>query len=150
MKCKFCGHDAPSNMQGYCQVCYRYFIIEGKDVHPIPPYGEIAYADNGDCICPLCGKAFRKLGRHFNLAHGLTSKQAHEKVGWDHNAKASNETYRELMRARLQPKCVTENLIKAGQETRYVPNHPGRPRDKVSAMTLKRLKQQSFIKETLK
>jgi uncharacterized C2H2 Zn-finger protein len=54
--------------------------MEGKDVHPIPPYGEIAYADNGDCICPFCGKAFRKLGRHFNLAHGLTSKQAHEKL----------------------------------------------------------------------
>jgi hypothetical protein len=54
------------------------------------------------------------------------------------------------MRVKLQEKCVTENLIKGGESTRYVPNHPGRTRDKVSAMTLKRLKQQSFIKEKLK
>lgn len=145
--CKFCGKAAPSNMQGYCQVCYRYFVMEGKDVYDLPKYGEITYAPNGDCICPLCGKAFRKLGMHFYYAHGMTAKQAHEKAGWDHNAKATNPAYRDLMRDKLQEHCVTVNLINKGESTRFVPNHVGRSKDKVSAMTLKRLKQQSFIKK---
>ena len=144
MKCKFCGHNAPSNMQGYCQVCYVYFVLKGKEVYETPAYGEIAYAPNGDCICPLCGKAFRKLGRHFNLAHGMTSDEAHKKFGWDRNAKATNESYRNLMRDKLQDKCVTVNLIEKGQSTRYVPGSEGRTRDKVSAMTLNKLKQNRF------
>lgn len=147
--CKFCSKPAPSNMQGYCQVCYHYFILEGKEVYDLPKYGEITYAPNGDCICPECGKAFRKLGRHFNLAHGMSSAEAHKKFGWDRNAKATNKAYRDLMRDKLQEKCVTVNLIDKGKSTRFAPNHSGRTRDKVSAMTLKRLKQQSFIKEEL-
>ena len=143
-KCKFCAKPAPNNMQGYCQVCYRYFIMESKDVYDLPEYGEITYAPNGDCICPFCGKAFRKLGTHFYYAHGMTSKQAHEKAGWDYNAKATNELYRELMRNKLQDKCVTVNLIEKGKSTRYVPGSQGRTKDKLSAMTLRRLKQNRF------
>lgn len=144
MKCKFCGKPAPNNMQGYCQVCYRYFVMESKEVYDLPKYGEIAYAPNGDCICPECGKAFRKLGRHFNQAHNMSSAEAHKKFGWDRNAKATNESYRELMRNKLMKKCVTVNLIEKGQSTRFIPGSPGRTRDKVSAMTLAKLKQNRF------
>lgn len=147
--CKFCGNKAPSNMQGYCQVCYHYFITEGKEVYPLPKVGEITYAPNGDCICPFCGKAFRKLGGHFWQAHKMTSKEAHHKIGWDLNAKASNINYRALMQNRLQPKCVADNLILKGQSTRFSKHSIGRPKSKVSPMTLKRLKQQSFIKTNL-
>lgn len=146
INCKFCGKPTSSNMQDYCQVCYRYFIIEDKEIYPLPTYGNITYAPNGDCICPFCGKAFRKLGMHFYYAHGMTSKEAHEKAGWDHNAKATNKSYRILMRNKLQTKCVTINLIDKGKNTRFSLNHGGRTRDKVSAMTLKRLKEKSFIK----
>lgn len=144
--CKFCNNKAPSNMQGYCQVCYCYFIIKGKEIYPLPNVGEITYAPNGDCICPFCGKAFRKLGNHFYQTHKITSKEAHHKIGWDLNAKATNADYRNLMRQRLKQKCVTINLIIKGKQTRFVLKHSGRTREKVSIMTLKRLKQQSFIK----
>ena len=139
-KCKFCGAPAPGNMQGYCQSCYKYFIMQEKEVYPLPSVGDITYAPNGDCICPFCGKAFRKLGLHFYYAHGLTSKQAHKKAGWDQNARASNETYRKLMQDKLQTKCVSYNLIERGKSTRYLPNSSGRTRDKISPMTMKRLK----------
>jgi len=142
--CKFCDKSAPSNMQGYCQTCYRYFVMERKEVYALPKYGEITYSPNGDCICPFCGKAFRKLGLHFYYAHDLTSRQAHKKAGWDQNAKATNPAYRELMRNKLQDKCVTVNLIDKGKLTRFAPGSPGRTRDKVSAMTLKRLKRNRF------
>lgn len=127
-------------MQGYCQTCYRYFIMEKKEVYPLPKFGEITYAPNGDCICPFCGKAFRKLGSHFYHAHHILAKDAHRKVGWDMNAKATNLDYRNLMRKKLQEKCVTHNLIEQGAKTRFKKNHPGRPKELVSPMTLKRLK----------
>lgn len=133
-------------MRGYCQVCYNYFIQQSKNIYPVPPYGEIWYADNGDCICPLCGKAFRKLGRHFNQSHNMSSDEAHKFFGWDRNAKATNVSYRKLMQQKLQKKCVVINLLKKGQATRYAPGASGRTKNKVSAMTLHRLKQQ-FKKE---
>lgn len=138
--CKFCGKPAPDNMQGYCQVCYRYFIMENREIYPLPKYGEITYAPNGDCICPFCGKAFRKLGMHFYYGHGITSREAHEKAGWDHSAKATNEDYRKLMREKLQEKCVSINLIKKGKSTRFKKGSSGRTRDQISAMTLKKLR----------
>ena len=146
LTCKFCGKPAPKNMQGYCQVCYRYFIMEEKEIYPLPKYGEITYAPNGDCICPFCGKAFRKLGLHFYYAHDMTSKEAHEKAGWDHNAKATNKDYRKLMRKKLQKKCVTINLLEKGKPTRYKKHHKGRTKDMISPMTMKVLKQSSFKK----
>ena len=138
--CKFCNNLAPNNMRGDCQTCYRYFVMEKKEVYELPEHSEITYAPNGDCICPFCGKAFRKLGLHFYYAHDLTSREAHERAGWYYNAKATNESYRDLMRDKLQDKCVVVNLLDKGQATRYVPGSSGRPRDKVSAMTLSRLK----------
>jgi len=146
-KCKFCNNPAPSNLQGYCQACYKYFIIDKKEIYNLPEHGEITYAPNGDCICPFCGKAFRKLGMHFYYGHRLTSKIAHELAGWDYSAKATNPQYRELMRNKLMKKCVDINLIEKGQPTRYVPGSPGRTRDKVSAMTLSKLKQNRFKKK---
>lgn len=130
-------------MQGYCQVCYRYFIIEGKEIYPLPEKGDITYAPNGDCICPFCGKAFRKLGMHFYYGHDITSLEAHKKMGWDISARATNPEYRKLMKEKLQPHCVEINLIEKGKPTRFKENGPGRPKDKISLMTLKRLKHEN-------
>lgn len=143
--CKFCGKTAPNNMRGYCQTCYKYFVMEGKETYPLPEYGEITYAPNGDAICPFCGKAFRKLGMHFYYAHGLISKEAHKKAGWARNAKATNEDYRELMREKLQDHCVDINLIEKGFNTRYTEGHPGRPRESLSEMTLRELRERGLV-----
>lgn len=137
--CKFCGNKAPSNMQGYCQPCYKYFVMERRIVHPLPEYGEITYADNGDAICPFCGKSFRKLGMHLYYGHGMTTDEAFKKAGWDRSAKATNPRYRDRMRQVLQPHCVTENLLKKGSSTRFSKGHSGRTKDMISEMTRKRL-----------
>ena len=44
--CKFCGKEAPNNMQGYCQACYKYFILQGKELHEPYEDNHIHYADN--------------------------------------------------------------------------------------------------------
>jgi hypothetical protein len=119
-KCKFCGNPAPNNMQGYCQACYRYFILEGKETYPLPSYGEVTYAPNGDCICPECGKAFSKLGQHFYLAHHITAKEAFKKHGWHlRRVKASNSSYRKHMKEIQHQKCIDINLTECGKDTRF-------------------------------
>ena len=120
MKCKFCGkEDKRANcMQGYCQVCYKYFVLEGKQVYDIPKFGEMVYVENGDVVCNICGKAFRKLGGHLYQAHNLTSKEAFVQFGWFRNAKATNENYRKYMKDIIQPKCINDNLLEKGKPTR--------------------------------
>lgn len=134
--CKFCGNPAPDNMQGYCQVCYKYFVTEGKDVYPIPQDGTVEYAPNGDCICHECGKAFRKLGQHVYYAHNMTSKQYAAKHGLklrgSGKIRLSNEGYSIHMKNVQDPKTISINLIENGKETRFnavngnqkqLPNH---------------------------
>ena len=75
-KCKFCDKPIKDNvMRGYCQPCYRYFVMEKKKIYDIPSYGEMTFNEDGDCICPFCGKAFTKLGMHFYYHHGMTSRE---------------------------------------------------------------------------
>jgi len=126
-------------MQGYCQSCYIYFITENKTTHPLPEYGKQTFAPNGDCICPFCGKAFRKLGGHLRYAHGMTAKEAYEKAGWDHEPHASNKDYRNTMRKRLWTKCVVDNLLKKGKTTRFTKGNV--PKKKyISQMTINRIR----------
>lgn len=118
--CKFCGNHAPNNMQGYCQVCYKYFVTQGKKVYEPASYGEVRYAENGDCVCNICGKAFRKLGGHLFQAHGLTTDEAFKKFGWHRfSTRASNKAYRVHMKEIQHEKCITVNLIEKGIETRF-------------------------------
>lgn len=139
-KCKFCNKEAKENMQGYCQSCYRYFVLEHKKEYPLPRYGEITYAENGDCICPFCGKAFTKLGMHFYYHHGMTSREAHIKAGWDIGAKATNENYRNKMRDKVQEKCITINLLEKGKPTRFTKDTTPK-RINRSEMSLNRLRE---------
>ncbi len=122
-KCKFCGNTAPDNMQGYCQVCYRYFVIEGKDIYPLPEDGTVEYAPNGDCICHECGKAFSKLGQHVFYAHHKTSKEyAVEhglKLRGPKAVRLSNNTYSTKMHNIQDPKTIRVNLVEKGFETRF-------------------------------
>lgn len=140
INCKFCNKPAPSNMRGYCQSCYKYFILENKEIYPLPEYGEITFAPNGDAICPFCGKAFRKLGLHFYYQHGMITKKAFEKAGWNVNTRASNEKYQKLMREKLQEHCVDINLIEKGKPTRFKKNSKGRPRELIRPMEMNRLR----------
>ena len=122
ISCKFCGNDAPNNMQGYCQACYRYFVMEGKIVYP-PYEGPVQYAPNGDVICPVCGKAYRKMCSHTWQAHNLTSKELFKKFGWkERKVKATCKEYRVMMKDIQHAKCITENLVEHGNNYSYSGN----------------------------
>ena len=119
-QCKFCGREAPSNMRGYCQACYKYFITQGKDVYPLPSVGKIEYTESGDCICHICGKAYRKLGDHVTQAHEMTAREYFKKfkINCSH-ANASNITYRTHMRDIQKPYTISDNLLEKGKATRF-------------------------------
>lgn len=120
INCKFCGNLTDNNMQGYCQVCYKYFVLDNKKAYPLPKYAEIEYTDNGDCICHMCGKAYRKLGGHIVQAHHITTAEYMEQFGLHtRKSKISNESYRKHMNEIQQPKCITENLLEKGKNTRF-------------------------------
>lgn len=121
-KCKFCGSEhGDKRYQGYCQSCYRYFIKEGKTLYP--PYNPSEgpkFNEDGDCICPICGKAFTKLGNHLYYAHGLSS-DLYKSFGWNVRKKdrASNISYRKRMKEVLKSKCVEHNLKLCGKNTQF-------------------------------
>lgn len=122
-KCKFCGRPAPNNMRGYCQACYKYFVAQGRKVYPLPPNKELTYAENGDAICPICGKAFRKLGGHLYNAHKISCDEAFRMFGWHRRkAKATNKDYRKHMKTIQKDYCVIDNLVCKGKSTRFGQN----------------------------
>lgn len=148
IKCKFCGDLEKDNRYGgYCQSCYKYFVLDKKKAYNVAPYGEMARNEDDEVICNICGKAYGKLGAHLFNKHHLTSKEAYKLFGWDMNPRATSDKYREHMRDVLQPKCVADNLIKGGMNTRFKKGDSGRTIDMVSPMTMNRLKQSSFIKK---
>ena len=118
--CKFCGSSGSTRYQGFCQACYRYFILEGKKLYAIPNPGEIAYTPDGDVVCPECGKAFRKLGNHLWQAHGMKCDEAFKKFGWHRRkTKATNAEYRSYMHDIQDPKTIDDNLLVKGDSTRF-------------------------------
>lgn len=119
-KCKFCGKPAPNNMQGYCQACYHYFVVKKLPLHTPYNDGTIHYADNGDAICPICGKQYRKLGGHLVQQHGILAAKAYANVGVNpRKARASNVAYRVHMNRVQDPKTISVNLVEKGTNTRF-------------------------------
>lgn len=122
MKCKFCNNEAPSNMRGYCQRCYRYFILNNKQVYDLPDDGKVEYNENGDPICHECGMAYRKLGNHVWQVHHMSMYEYTTKHKLTHRTnKCTNADYREHMRKIQKDYCVTENLVEKGKTTRLKP-----------------------------
>lgn len=123
-KCKFCGNPAPDarKMWGYCQGCYKYFCLDGKKLYDLPDYGKVEYAENGDAICHICGKAFRKLGAHAWNNHHISMRSYCNRYGlFYENTKASNADYRKHMKAVQKDYCITVNLLEKGKQTRLKP-----------------------------
>jgi hypothetical protein len=71
----------------------------------------------------------------FDLGKGICSKES--------SMLSSN------WNALYRSKVVEENLLKKGVKTRFEKGSKGRTKDKISPATMKRLKQQSFIKKSL-
>lgn len=119
MKCKFCDKEAVPNHRGYCQSCYKYFILDRKSVYDLPEIGKVEYTEGGDPICHICGMAYRKLGNHIYQIHHMTVYDYTTKFKLNHRRNnLTNLDYRLHMKNIQKDYCVTENLIEKGKPTR--------------------------------
>ena len=128
--CKLCG-DLFNHAGYYCQSCSAYLRLHPEGLYPQPEYGEVLYADNGDPVCHICCKAYRKLGNHIKFKHHITQETYRERYGLHHNTRLSNEDYINQMRIYNTVNkeiVVNRNLLEKGKRTRISETHnlPGR------------------------
>lgn len=94
-------------------------------------------AHSNKIACLLCGKAYRRVCRHAQQAHGVTAKEYKHTFGLDTKRGLLTDEAREIMREHTKQNGTIENL-KKGVHTRYkkgVSNNYPR-----SKQTLERLK----------
>ena len=118
----YCDHQAGNRLNGYCQSCYRYLCVEKKRQYPLPKKGEMAYAENGDIICHICGKAYHKLGNHIAFFHKILVKDYMKIYELPKGTKLSHPDCIKLMHDRQLPykdEVVGINLIQKGKDTRF-------------------------------
>lgn len=123
--CNLCG-DISDTTGPYCQKCYNYLRRHPEGVYPLPAKGEVAYAPNGDCICHICGMAYRKLGNHIMNRHGMTQNAYREEYGLHHNTKLSSKEYISMMKDyndQYYNLVVKENLLVGGKLTRLADDY---------------------------
>jgi hypothetical protein len=113
-------------------------------------YGEIEYNEEGLPMCELCGKHFKRVLNHVRMKHdGMSEKEYKKMFGFDIGKGICSKESAELSRKYVEKyydKVVAANLISNGEKTRFIKGSQGRTRDKVSAQTMNRLKQTSFLK----
>ena len=149
--CQLCGSDNKAffnqrHQMVICNFC-RCEIYMNNNKLPIvyerPQYGEINYSPDGKPICHICGKAYKKLLSHVCQRHELTEKDYKKKFGLDlHKGIISKSTKTKLQKSVREhySSVVQQNLIGAGQKTRFELGTVGRTLDKISAQTMSRLK----------
>ena len=128
--CRLCK-DTFNDKGYYCQSCYAYLREHPEGLYPKPPKGTILYATNGDPICHICCKAYRKLGNHIRFKHHITQEEYRETYGLYHNSRLSNKEYRDVMRKYNKDNynvVVEKNLLEGGKGTRVSSSNilPGR------------------------
>lgn len=122
--CNVCGVTVKAGK--LCCSCRAYFKVHPEGLYPLPKYGEIKLASNGDIICHECGAAYRKLGNHIAFRHHMTINEYKDKHGIYHNDQLTCEDYKTLMRSYNEinyDKVITGNLIDQGNSTRFVDGH---------------------------
>ena len=149
--CQLCGSSNKAFMNQrfqmiLCNKCRCEIQYNGDElpiIHKQPKFGEVTYDNNGLPICHICRKSYRKLLSHVWQRHDLSEKEYKRQFGLD----LYNGIIAESTRTKLQKSVrdnydlvVAENLIKSGQDTRFIGGGKGRTIDKVSPQTLDRLK----------
>jgi len=107
-------------------------------------YGIVEYDENGNPICEICGKAFKRVLSHVRQKHDMDEKTYKKINGFDLRkgicSKESSEATRKKTLENYD-KCIGENLIKKGEKSRFDIGSKGRTKDKVSEQTRIMLKE---------
>ena len=117
MKCKECGKKIERSYAGMCQGCYHYFR-KGGMVHPLPEIGRVERDENGNVICHICGRSYKRLGSHAKESHNMTIEEYKEEFGLCKRTKTTESGYSHTMRAHAKANHMDERLLVTGVGTR--------------------------------
>lgn len=120
-KAQYCSKMPKYRMQGYCNACYRYFVVNKNEQYTPSEYGKLAYTPGGLPICHICGQAHTKLGQHVLNAHGISVQMYKKHYGLNNNTKLTGLTYQQMMKGytdKYYDKVVADNLLNKGVATR--------------------------------
>lgn len=115
-------------------------IVHKETEHP--HFGEVVYDKQGNPVCHICGKGFKKLLTHVWQKHELSGNEYKETFGLEKKKGITSEETRELLRQRVKEHydlVVIQNLIKGGVRSRFKYGDEGRTKDKVSEQTRRQL-----------
>ena len=107
--------------------------------------GVIRYDEDGNPICEICNKSFKRVISHVRQKHDMNEREYKKTFGYDLKKGICSKKSAELSREKVfenYEKVVEKNLIKKGVKSRFTDGHKGRTKDKVSEQTLIRLKGQ--------
>ena len=117
MKCKECGKKIERSYAGMCQGCYYYFR-NGGVVHHLPAMGRIERDENGNVICHICGRSYKRLGSHVKESHNMTIDEYKEEFGLCRRTKTTESSYSHTMRAHAKANNMDKRLLVFGADTR--------------------------------
>ena len=107
-------------------------------------FGVIEYDDDGNPICEICKKSFKRVLSHVRQKHEMNEKEYKLKFGFDLKkgicSKESSEATRKKTLENYD-KCIKKNLFEKGKGSRFEKGSKGRTKDQVSKQTKIRLKE---------
>ena len=121
-RAQYCNKAPSHRKKGFCDQCYTYFVLKGKDIYHRPENGRIAYTPEGEVVCHICGQAHSKLGNHIYYVHGISVNQYKEYFKLPKRCKLTSRQYQNKMikyNQQHKEQVVDDNLIKKGKTTRF-------------------------------
>jgi len=106
-------------------------------------YGIVEYDNDGKPICEICRKSFNRVICHVRQIHQLSEKEYKLAFGFESIkgicSKESAEKSRERIFANYD-KCISNNLLNKGENTRFIKGSKGRTTNMVQEETRLKLK----------
>lgn len=142
-QCSLCGDiltKRTHNNKKYGKICGKCYQREkaNSKIYDKPNIGEITYNEDGNPICHICGKAYKKVLSHAYHTHGI--------LAYDYKVEFGLETSKGILSKESRDLILENNdginidkMIEAGKKTRFKKGYKGRTRDMVSPQTRKTL-----------
>ena len=121
-------------------------------------YGIIEYDQDGNPICEICKKSFKRVLSHVRQIHEMNERDYKKEYGFDLKKGICSKESAEKSRLKALENydtVIAQNLIKGGEKSRFVDGDKGRTKDQVSEQTrimlrkrLKTPKMQAILKES--
>ena len=106
--------------------------------------GIINYDADGNPICEICNKAFKRVISHVRQKHEMSEREYKLQFGFDLKkgicSKESSEKSRVTTLANYD-KCIGKNLLAGGEKSRFKDGSKGRTKDQMSEQTIIMLKE---------